>query len=114
MTIVIPTNRKSLKDEVALHFGQAKNFLIYDTETKSFNIYPNPEVAGGTELPPDFLHRQKVEIVITFSLGQMAFEKFKNYNIKMYKAIKATIADNLKKFEDGKLQELKKEDTDIF
>jgi len=57
------------------------------------------------------LHCQKVEIVITFSLGPRAFEKFKNYNIKMYKAIKATIADNLKKFEDDKLRELKK---DIF
>jgi len=110
MTIVIPTNRKSLKDEVALHFGQAKNFLIYDTETKSFNIYPNPEVAGGTELPPDFLHRQKVEIVITFSLGQMAFEKFKNYNIKMYKAIPGSILENIKKLEKGNLGGLKKED----
>ena len=57
------------------------------------------------------MHCQKVEIVITFSLGPRAFEKFKNYNIKMYKAIKATIADNLKKFEDDKLRELKK---DIF
>jgi len=110
MTIVIPTNRKSLKDEVALHFGQAKNFLIYDTETKSFNIYPNPEIAGETELPPDFLHRQKVEIVIAFSLGPRAFEKFKNYNIKMYKAIEGTILDNLQKFNDNKLKELKKED----
>ena len=115
MKIAVPINAKrGLESEVAEHFGRANNFLIYDTESKTFDIYPNPEIAGETELPPDFLHRQKVEIVIAFSLGPRAFEKFKNYNIKMYKAIKATIADNLKKFEDGKLQELKKEDTDIF
>ena len=68
-------------------------------------------ITGVYSKQTDFLHCQKVEIVITFSLGPRAFEKFKNYNIKMYKAIKATIADNLKKFEDDKLRELKK---DIF
>jgi len=37
-------------------------------------------------------------------------EKFKKYNIKMYKAIEGTILDNLQKFNDNKLKELKKED----
>ena len=111
MRIAIATNEKgSLEDEVALHFGRANNFLIYDTETKIFEIYPNPEVVGKKEFPPDFLHKLGVETIIAFSLGPRAFEKFKNYNIKMYKAIKATIADNLKKFEDGNLGELKEED----
>ena len=58
MKIAIPTNnKKGLEDTVAEHFGRAKNFLIYDTETKSFEIYPNPEVIGGKEFPPDFLYR---------------------------------------------------------
>ncbi len=111
MKIAVPTNDKErLNDEIAEHFGQAKNFLIYDTETKSSALYPNPEVTEGIELPPDFLYRQKVEIVIVFSLGPMAYNKFKNYNIKMCKAVKGTIADNLEKFEDEKLRELEKED----
>ena len=114
MKIAIATNRESLKDEIALHFGRAKSFLIYDTETKSFEIYPNPEVMGGKEFPPDFLHRQEAEAVIVFGLGAMAYKKFKGYNVKMYKAIRGTIAVNLQKFEDGKLQELKEEDIDIF
>lgn len=115
MKIVIPINEKgSLDDKVALHFGRASNFLIYDTETESFEIFPNPEVTGGKEFPPDFLYRQGVKAVIVFGLGAMAYNKFKNYNIKTYKAVQETIAANLQKFEDGKLQELKEEDIDIF
>ena len=115
MKIAIPTNnKKGLEDTVALHFGRASNFLIYDTETESFEIFPNPEVVGGKEFPPDFLYHQGVKVVIVFSLGATAYKKFKNYNIKMYKAIQGTIAANLQKFEDDKLQELKEKDIDVF
>jgi len=111
MKIAIATNKEgSLGDEVASHFGRAKSFLIYNTETRSFEIHLNPEVAGKAEFPPDFLYRQKVEVVIVFSLGYMAYKKFKNYNIKMYKADKVTSAENLQKFEDNKLKELTKKD----
>jgi len=111
MKIAIPTNdKKGLEDTVAEHFGRAKNFLIYDTETKTSNIYPNPEAAGESQLPPDFLHSQGVDAIVVFSLGPKALEKFKKYNIKMYKAIEGTILDNLQKFNDNKLKELKKED----
>ena len=110
MKIAFATNGENLKAKIALHFGRAKSFLIYDTETKSFEIYPNPEVIGGKEFPPDFLYRLGVKAVIVFSLGPKALEKFKKYNIKMYKAIEGTILDNLQKFNDNKLKELKKED----
>jgi predicted Fe-Mo cluster-binding NifX family protein len=111
MKIAIPTDdKKGLQNTVAEHFGRAKNFLIYDTETESFEIYQNPEIAGKAEFPPDFLHRQKTETIIVFSLGYMAYKKFKNYNVKMHKADKGTIAENLQKFEDNKLKELTKKD----
>ena len=115
MKIAVPTDEKgSLDDKVALHFGRANNFLIYNTETKGFEIFANPEVTGGKEFPPDFLHSQGVKAIIVFALGTLAHQKFKNYAIKMYKAIQGTIADNLQKFGDGKLQELKEEDVDVF
>jgi predicted Fe-Mo cluster-binding NifX family protein len=111
MKIVIPTNgKRGLEDTVAEHFGRAKNFLIYNTETKNFEIHPNPETGGGTEFPPDFLHRQKVIAVIVFSLGPMAFEKFKKYDIKMYKADKGTLTENLEKFKENQLKNLSPED----
>jgi len=111
MKIAVAINQKgSLKDRVAQHFGRAKSFLIFDTKLKRFQICSNPEVGGGEELPPDFLYRKKVEAVIAFGLGPMAYRKFKGYDIKMYKATEGTIEDNLKKIEDNRLKALTKED----
>jgi predicted Fe-Mo cluster-binding NifX family protein len=110
MKIAIATNGKSLEDKVVLHFGRARSFLIYDTEMKDFDIHSNPEVAGGTEFPPDFLYRLGVETVIVFSLGSKAFEKFKNYKIEMYKAVEDTILENLQKFKKGELKKIGEED----
>lgn len=109
MKIAFAANGENLKAEIAPHFGRAKNFLIYDTETKNSEIYPNPEILGE-ELPPDFLYRQGVKAVIVFSLGPMAYNKFKNYNIKTYKAIPGSVFENVKKFKEGNLGDLKKED----
>ena len=109
MKIAFATNGKNLEAKIALHFGRAKNFLIYDTEKGNFEISENPEIEGK-ELPPDFLARQKMQIVITFSLGERAIEKLKNYKIKTLKALEGTILENLKAFEENKLKELSKED----
>ena len=110
MKIAFPTNGENLKAKIALHFGRANNFLIYCIETKDFDIYPNPEVTGGKELPPDFLNRLEVNTVIVFSLGPMAFEKFKKFHIKIYKAKGKTISENIQFFKKEKLSLLNKED----
>jgi len=109
MKIAFATNGNSLKDEVALHFGRAKNFLIYDTEKGSFEVFENPEIRGK-ELPPDFLAKQGVKAVIAFSLGPRAFEKFKNYKIEVFKATGGTILENIEKFKEDDLEKLSKED----
>ena len=107
--IAFATEGNNLKDKIALHFGRAKNFLLYDTEKGSFEVFENPEIKGR-ELPPDFLKRKNIDVVIAFSLGPRAFEKFKNYKIKVLKAIEGTILENLKTFEKNKLKKLSKED----
>jgi len=109
MKIAFATDGNSLKDKIALHFGKAKNFLIFDTEKETFEVFENPEIKGK-ELPPDFLAKQGVKAVIVFSLGPKAFEKFKNYKIEVFKAIEGTILENIEKFKEGNLKKLSKED----
>jgi len=109
MKIAFATNGKNLESEVVLHFGRAKNFLIFDTEKESFEVFENPEIEGK-EFPPDFLKSKNVDVVVAFSLGSKAVEKFKNYKIKLLKAIDGTILENLKAFEENELNELSKED----
>jgi len=109
MKIAFATEGNNLKDKIALHFGRAKNFLIFDTKKKKIKIFENPEIKEKG-LPPDFLKSQNVDVVITFSLGPRAFEKFKDYRIKVLKAIEGTILENLKRFEENKLKEISKKD----
>jgi len=110
MKIAIPTKGNKLKDEVALHFGRAKNFLIYDAKTNNFKIYQNPEVAGKIVLPPDFLKKLGVETVICFGLGPPAFNLFKNYKVKIKKAIKGSIKKNIELFQREKLRDFSEKD----
>lgn len=111
MKVAIPTdNENGLKSELAEHFGRARNFLIYDTGSGSFENYPNPEVAGGRELPPDFLARLEIDSVISFGLGPAAYEKFKNHEIKMYKAVNKSLLENIEILKKGELPQLTEED----
>ncbi len=106
MKIALPTDGENLDDLVTFHFGQAKNYLIYNTDTKDFNVFPNPEIAGRKELPPEFLNKLDVSAVICFDLGQRAFEKFKDFGIKIYEALEKNIAENVKSFQEEKLKKL--------
>ena len=110
MKIAIPTNGDKLEDEVALHFGKAKNFLIFDTEKENFKVYPNPEAKGEMILPPDFLKGLGVKGVICFGLGSRAFNLFKSYKIKTKKAVKKTVKKNIDLFQKGKLKDLTEKD----
>ena len=110
MKIAFPTDGNKLEDEICLHFGRAKNFLIFNTEKRDIKIYPNPEARGEAILPPDFLRELDVDMVICFSLGPRAFNLFKNYKIKTKKAVKKTIKENINLFQKGKLKDLTKKD----
>lgn len=113
MKIAMAINQKGgLKNKIAEHFGQAKYYLIYTTESKLFEILENPEFFQKSELPPDFLHRKKTEAVIAFGLGPRAFDRFNEYKIKMYKATEKTILENIQALQKGKLRQLN--EGDIF
>jgi len=110
MKIAIPTNGENLEGLIASHFGQARNYLVYDADTKNFEVFPNPEIAGKKELPPEFLNKMGVNVVICFNLGQKAFEKFKSFGIEIYEALEKTINENIKDFQNRKLRKIKQED----
>jgi len=110
MKIAIPTQESKLDGEIATHFGRAKNFLIFDTKTEKFKVYQNPEVLRKNILPPDFLKKLKVDVIICFSLGLPAFNLFKNYNIRTKKAVKKNIKENISLFLERKLRDLNEKD----
>ncbi len=110
MKIAFPTNNQNLKGEINLHFGRAKYYLVYDTENQSFEVLENPEMAGKDELPPDFLKKRGVDVVVALAMGARAFEKFNNLGIKVYKAKGKSIDENITYFEKKQLKFLDQKD----
>jgi len=108
--VALPTEGDNLDAPIAAHFGRAENFLVYDLETQSFELYPNPEARGERVLPPHFLNQRGVDGVIAFGLGLPAFNLFKSLAFKMFKAISGSVRENLKALREGSLRELTAED----
>ena len=108
--VAFPTEGNNLDAVVSDHFGRARNFLVYDLEKRNFEVYPNPEARGKRILPPRFLKQLDVDGVVSFGLGLPAFSLFENLGIKMFKAVKGSVEDNLEKLKEDSLQDLTEED----
>lgn len=105
MKIAFATNGEELKADLDPHFGRAANYLIYDLDTGKVEVYPNPELSGKEELPPDFLRRMGVKAVVVISLGPRALNKFQEFGIEIYQAVPGSIIDNIKKIKEHALSQ---------
>ena len=66
MKVCIPTkDNKGMDGTVEQHFGKAPTYTILDTETREVSVIPNTsEHMGGVDLPPEFLRKNGVEIML--------------------------------------------------
>ena len=107
MKIAVPTDGKgSLEDEISFHFGRVKNYVVYNTEDKSFKVLNNTsEHMGGQGLPPELLNEAGVEVMLCTSLGHRALNMFNNFDIKVYCGAQGTVSQAIQNYQDGKLVE---------
>ena len=92
---------------VAAHFGSAPFFMVIDTETRAFSIFPNPDAdheQGGCN-PLRALSGNVVDIVITGSLGGSALMKLNAVGVKVFRAEARSVIENLDMLADNRLQE---------
>jgi len=83
MKIAIPTDDKI---NVAYHFGRCKVYLCFDENGKETGEIKNTsEHMGGNGLPPELLHKNKVDILLCKDLGPNAIQNCHIYGIKVYK-----------------------------
>ena len=110
MKVAIPTdNQGDLGDKVSFHFGRVKNYIIYDTENKKFEVLANTsEHMGGKGLPPELLHQAGVDVMLCSSLGHRALEIFNNFGIEVYCGVQGTVEQAIKNYQDGKLDKANK------
>ena len=90
---------------VSGHFGECKNFNIYDTKDgqiiKSESI-PNPGHKPG--FLPNFLNDMGVKVIIVGGMGERATEIFNKKNIEVFVGIKGTADEVVKLYLKGELK----------
>jgi predicted Fe-Mo cluster-binding NifX family protein len=106
MKIAIPADKNSLSADVYASLARAPFFAIYDTDTTGVEFIDNSAASsqGGAGIKAaQILVDSHVDVLITPRCGQNAADAINAAKIQMYKSIDHTISDNLKAWEEEKL-----------
>ena len=109
MRICLPTmGNKGLQESVYNHFGSARYFTIYDTESKSIETKENnnEHQSHGACQPVQVLAKFKINAVLTSGMGKRAVMMFNQAGIKVYILDGETVSEAVNKFEQGQLIEI--------
>ncbi|MBU1052938.1 MAG: NifB/NifX family molybdenum-iron cluster-binding protein [Proteobacteria bacterium] len=109
MKICFPVESdKGLDSEVFGHFGTAPSFVVFDTETKSTYTINNQDLghAHGKCSPLKALDGQMVDVIIVGGIGAGAINKLNEMGIKVYRANKGSVQENLKIFQSTIMPEM--------
>jgi predicted Fe-Mo cluster-binding NifX family protein len=111
MKIALTTTGEDLNAPLDPRFGRAKKFLIYDTETKEYEVVDNtqnlnlPKGAGIQAAQTVASHG--VKALITGHCGPKAFNVLQTAKIEIYLTDAKTVKEAIEAFESGKLQPAK-------
>lgn len=100
-------NKDSILDQ---RFGRCDYFQIYDTETKELKVIDNEgqSASGGAGIAAsNQIVNEKVDAVVTGSLGPNAFDIINESEIRMYKCDSISIEAAIEKYNLNQLEEIK-------
>lgn len=109
MKIAITTSGNDLNAPLDSRFGRAPIFLIYDLETKTFEVVDNEQNLNATQgagiQSAQNIARQGVKALVTGHCGPKAFRVLETAGIKIYNTSAATVSEALEFYVAGKLAE---------
>jgi predicted Fe-Mo cluster-binding NifX family protein len=109
MKICIPTGDKEGKrSRVCGHFGSAPFFMIYDTDTDSYEAVENTDShhSHGMCHPLRSLDGKKIGAVVCSGMGARAVQKLNVSGIKAFKIKGATAGEAVDNYRSGALEEI--------
>lgn len=105
MLILVGDDGNQLNSQIARRFGHANFFILYDTESNSFEAFQNQMEGHNHENLLNFINRG-VKNFIVGNIGPHAFNLIKEFGGKIFLARKMTVQESIEKFLAGELQEL--------
>jgi len=108
MKIAISSQGNFPDSNVDPRFGRAKYFIIYDTETDSFDVIDNVQniqaAQGAGIQAAQNVANQNVELVISGNLGPKAYTTLNAAGIKIALWSEGTVNEAIELAKSGKLQ----------
>jgi predicted DNA-binding protein (UPF0251 family)/predicted Fe-Mo cluster-binding NifX family protein len=116
MKIAVTSNDGTLEGAVDERFGRCKKLVVYDPETKTVEVVDNKAnmgIAQGAGIQTaQNVANAGAKSVISGHFGPKAFQVLKAAGIEIYTAANVTVAEALKRFEQGQLGKLGGADVD--
>lgn len=109
MKVCIPISEvRGLESPVHGHFGSAPGFLAVDSETLAVEALANGDLGHmhGACSPVRALAGAKPDAVLVGGLGAGALAGLRQLGIRVYLAPEGTVAEAVRLFKEGKLEEL--------
>ncbi|HHV23405.1 MAG: NifB/NifX family molybdenum-iron cluster-binding protein [Methanosarcina sp.] len=106
MKVCIPTgNDNGMEGIVEQHFGKAPTYIIMDTSTGKVHVIANENNhMGGVKLPPEYLHKNDIDIMICGGIGHKALSMFESYGVRGFVGATGTVRETLAAWEAGFLK----------
>ncbi|MCF7911855.1 MAG: NifB/NifX family molybdenum-iron cluster-binding protein [Candidatus Cloacimonetes bacterium] len=116
MKIALTTYGDSLEAKLDSSFGRAKQFMIYDLETDTFQMKDNNQnlnaVQGAGIQAAQNVAEAGAEAVITGHCGPKAFLVLTTAKIEVYNTKAVTVKEAIEKFKKGELTKADAADVD--
>lgn len=110
MKIAISSQGDDLKSQMDPRFGRAKQFIIYDTESKEFTKVDNVQNLQATQGAGIQSAKNVIdagaEALISGNVGPKAFTTLKSADVKIYLADSGTIEQVIDKYMNNTLNEV--------
>ncbi len=109
MRIAFTTSGNDLTAPLDRRFGRAAAFLVYDTDSRTFEVVDNLQnlnaAQGAGIQAAEAVARTGAKAVVTGNCGPKAFRVLEAAGIKVYNASAATIEEALVMYREGRLAE---------
>ncbi len=105
MLALTGSDGNNLESPVAKRFGHSNYFILFHTNTKTFEAFENREEEHSHKNLEEFLDKG-VEAFIVGNIGPHAFEIIDSPKSKVYLARKMNVQEAIEKFQRGELKQL--------
>lgn len=114
MKLVISSMGPHNTDSVDPRFGRARFFILFDSETGSFDSHDNSEQVdapqGAGVQAAQLVVELGAEALLTGHCGPKAFQVFAESNIQVYSGFEGTVQDAVEAWKGGNLHPLSSPD----